>query len=81
MRESHNQPKREPNFSSERCRCGADMKKPPMGSTKAYIPLVSLIEAPQMRRYHGKLLTHKSLNIVVGGTVAVECSLVESLLC
>ena len=34
------------------------MKKPPMGSTKAYVPLVALIEAPQMRRYHEKLLAH-----------------------
>ena len=81
MWENHNQPKRETNFSSEWCRCGADMKKPPMGSTKAYIPLVALIEAPQMRRYHGKLLTHVTLNIVVVAAVAVECCTVELLLC
>ena len=81
MWENHNQPKRETNFSSERCRCGADMKKPPMGSTKAYIPLVALIEAPQMRRYHGKLLTHVTLNLVVVAAVAVECCTVELLLC
>jgi hypothetical protein len=32
------------------------MKKPPMGSTKAYIPLVALIEAAQMRHYHKKFI-------------------------
>ena len=30
------------------------MKKPRMGSTKAYVPFGGLIEAPQMRRYHKK---------------------------
>ena len=28
------------------------MKKPPMGSTCAYVPLVALIERSQMRPYH-----------------------------
>ena len=36
------------NFLSEWCRCVADMKKPPMGSTMTYVPLVVLIEAAQM---------------------------------
>ena len=31
-----------------------------MGSAKAYVPLVALIEAPQMRRYHKKLLESSS---------------------
>ncbi len=35
-----------PNFLSEWCRCGDDMKKPWMDSTKAYIPFRALIEAP-----------------------------------
>ena len=43
------------NFLSEWCRCGADMKKARMGSTKAYIPFGLLIEASQMRHYHKKL--------------------------
>ena len=45
-----------PNFSAEWCRCVADMKKPRMGSTIAYIPFGALIEAAQMRHYHEKLL-------------------------
>ena len=44
-----------PNFSAEWCRCVADMKKPRMGSTIAYIPFGALIEAAQMRHYHEKL--------------------------
>ena len=43
------------NLLSEFCRCGADMKKPRMGSTKAYVPFGGLIESPQMRHYHKKL--------------------------
>ena len=64
-REAKALPNSKTNFSSEWCICGADMKKPPMGSTIAYVPLVALIEAPQMRRYHGKLLAHIALNIVM----------------
>ena len=41
---------------SEWCSSGADMKKPRMGSTKAYIPFGALIEASLMRRYHNKLV-------------------------
>ena len=32
----------------------ADMKKPPMGSTMTYVPLVVLIEAAQMHHYNKK---------------------------
>ena len=52
-------------FLSEWCRCGADMKKPRMGSTKAYIPFGGMIEAPQMRRYHKKLLVHRGEELLV----------------
>ena len=41
---------------SEWCRCVADMKKPRMGSTKAYVPFGALIEAAQVRHYHNKLV-------------------------
>ena len=41
---------------SEWCRCGADMKKPRMGSTKAYVPFGALIERPRMTSFHNKLL-------------------------
>ena len=44
----------QPYFLSEWCSSGADMKKPPMGSTLTYVPLVVLIEAPLMRHYHKK---------------------------
>ena len=35
------------NFLIEGCRCGLDMRKPRMDSTKAYIPFGALIERPQ----------------------------------
>ena len=43
-------------FLSEWCRCGANMKKPWMGSTLMYVPFRALIEASQMRRYHKKIM-------------------------
>ena len=61
------------NFLSERWRCVADMKNPPMGSTKAYIPLVDLIEAAQMRLYHKKLLLLCSSQLSSLLTLAVVC--------
>ena len=45
-----------------------------------YVPLVALIEAPQMRRYHIKLLAHIALDVVVVATITIERRLVESLL-
>ena len=61
-----------PNFLSEWCRCGDDMKNPRMGSTKAYIPFGDLIEAPQMRHYHKKLLDA----LVVLTSTSVDANLV-----
>ncbi len=44
-----------PEFVSETARCGYDMRKPPMGRTHKYYPLVALIEAPQIAVYHKNL--------------------------
>ena len=63
-----------PNFLSEWCRCGDDMKNPRLGSTKAYIPFGDLIEAPQMRHYHKKLLDA----LVVLTSTSVDANLVTS---
>ena len=43
------------NFLIEGCRCGLDMRKPRMDSTKVYIPFGALIERPQMCPYLKKL--------------------------
>ena len=40
----------------EGCRCGLNIKKPQMGCTKTYCSFGALIERPQMRPYHNKLL-------------------------
>ena len=50
---------------SEWCRCDDDMKKPRMGSTKAYVPFGALIEAAQMRHYHNKLVEGGKERIVL----------------
>ena len=42
------------NFLSKVVRCGADMKKPRMGSTWMYVPFEGLIEAPQIAAFHKK---------------------------
>ncbi len=60
------------NFLLEWCRCVADMKNPPMGSTQ-YIPLVDLIDAAQMRLYHKKLLLLCSSQLSSLLTLAVVC--------
>ena len=68
------------NFLSEGDRLGLDMKLARMGCTEVYCSFGLIIERSRMTPYHKKLL-HVALNIMVVTAVAVECCLVECLLC
>ena len=60
------------NLLSEGCRCGLDMKLGWMDSTWMYIPFSLMIERPQMRPYHNKLLAEPTIQLPPRRLLAVH---------